>query len=65
MNTDEELARARQRIALLEEALEESVQLQSHYAMLLNMYDGGKRIGFADAQAWIDRLHKLKEVLAK
>lgn len=37
-------------------ALEESVALQSHYAMLLNMYDGGKRIEFSNAQEWIDRL---------
>src|SRR6266568_2680863 len=37
-------------------ALEESVKLQSHYAELLNMHDGGERRGFQDAQAWMDRL---------
>jgi len=37
-------------------ALEESVKLQSHYAGLLNMHDGGERKQFADAQAWMDRL---------
>lgn len=37
-------------------ALEESVKLQSHYAELLNMHDGGGRIGFDDAAAWIARL---------
>jgi hypothetical protein len=37
-------------------ALEESVKLQSHYAQLLNMHDGGERKGFADAHAWVDRL---------
>jgi hypothetical protein len=27
------------------EALRKSVELQAHYAMLLNMHDGGSRIG--------------------
>jgi hypothetical protein len=40
----------------LRTALEESVKLQSHYAELLNMHDGGRRIGFANADAWIARL---------
>ena len=39
-------------------ALEKSVELQSHYAKLLNMYDGGKRIGFKNAYEWITRLRK-------
>jgi hypothetical protein len=39
-------------------ALEESVKLQSHYAELLNMHDGGSRIGFKDGQAWIARLRE-------
>lgn len=42
----------------LARALEESVKLQTHYAELLNMYDGGKRIGFNSADAWIDRLRE-------
>ncbi len=43
-------------------ALKESVNLQSHYAGLLNIYDGGERIGFVDAQAWIDRLVECKKI---
>jgi len=37
-------------------ALEESVKLQSHYAGLLNIYDGGERMQFASAKEWTDRL---------
>ena len=37
-------------------ALEESVKLQSHYAELLNQYDGGQRISFKDADDWKYRL---------
>jgi hypothetical protein len=43
----------------LEDALEQSVKLQSHYAKLLNAYDGGKRRGFASAQQWMDRLKEI------
>ena len=39
-------------------ALNESVKLQSHYAELLNMHDGGQRIGFKDGAAWIRRLRE-------
>jgi hypothetical protein len=39
-------------------ALEESVKLQSHYATLLNMHDGGERITFTDAEAWLTRLRE-------
>jgi hypothetical protein len=46
-------------LAGLMHALEESVKLQSHYAALLNSYDAGKRIGFADAAAWVSRLAEL------
>ena len=42
-------------------ALEESVKLQRHYALLLNDYDGGKRIPFESAEAWMERLRALKE----
>lgn len=44
----------------LHEALDESVRLQSHYAALLNQYDGGGRMVFPDADAWIQRLRDLK-----
>jgi hypothetical protein len=40
----------------LRHALDNSVALQSHYAGLLNMHDGGQRMVFADAEAWIARL---------
>ena len=40
-------------------ALEQSVQLQSHYAFLLNSYDDGKRLTFKDAQEWLARLDQL------
>jgi len=43
----------------LREALEKSVSLQSHYASLLNMHDGGERIGFKNAEAWIARLEEV------
>ena len=39
-------------------ALEESVTLQSHYASLLNDYDGGKRRQFETAAAWMTRLRE-------
>ena len=41
-------------------ALEESVKLQSHYAGLLNQYDNGERKQFSTAKEWIDRLNSLK-----
>ncbi len=40
----------------IQNALEESVKLQSHYAKLLNAWDGGQRIGFKSAKEWIQRL---------
>ena len=43
------------------EALEESVKLQSHYAAILNQYDGGKRICFPSVDAWLDRLKEMKK----
>ncbi len=45
----------------LEDALSESVKLQSHYASLLNQYDGGERMQFATADAWVERLALLKK----
>ena len=50
---------ALRRVPEIWNALEESVKLQSHYAALLNQYDGGNRIGFADAEAWCNRLDEL------
>jgi hypothetical protein len=47
-------------IERLRYALEESVKLQSHYAMLLNMWDGGERMQFDSAQVWLDRLASIQ-----
>lgn len=41
-------------------ALEESVKLQSHYANLLNMHDGGERMQFETAHDWLDRLRVVR-----
>lgn len=41
-------------------ALETSVRLQSHYAFLLNQYDGGRRLTFASAAEWIERLRAVR-----
>jgi hypothetical protein len=41
-------------------ALEESVKLQSHYARILNGWDGGKRIEFVSADDWIERLYEVE-----
>ena len=43
----------------LAEALRESVLLQSHYARLLNAYDGGSRRSFATPEAWVERLREI------
>jgi hypothetical protein len=51
----------RVRVAQLEAALKESVELQGHYAELLNMHDGGQRLAFANGEAWLDRLAALKD----
>lgn len=42
------------------DALEKSVQLQSHYAQLLNAWDGGERLQFENGQAWLARLRSIK-----
>ena len=47
----------------LSRALDESVKLQSHYAGLINTYDGGARMVFLSIQAWLDRLSELKKKL--
>lgn len=39
-----------------ERGLEELVQLQAHYARLLNGYDGGQRTLFKNAEEWLERL---------
>jgi len=49
-------------VARLREALDESVRIQSHYAILLNEYDGGKRLIFKSSTEWIERLEALKDL---
>ena len=46
-------------------ALEKSVELQSHYAELLNGYDGGKRLMFSSVEAWMNRLAALAKLEGK
>ena len=45
----------------LEYALEESVKLQSHYAKILNGYDGGRRLEFQSTEDWMLRLRKIQD----
>jgi hypothetical protein len=52
--------RVKQVIDELMTALERSVELQSHYAGLLNQYDGGERLQFENAEAWVRRLYEVK-----
>lgn len=49
----DDIGRERDRLRV---ALEESVKLQSHYATLLNMHDGGERRPFDSVEAWLARL---------
>lgn len=47
-------------LQVLTNALDESVKLQSHYAEILNDIDGGRRMQFADHEAWMNRIMNLK-----
>ena len=58
--TCEEVTEKLNRAAVLEEALDASVKIQSHYAGLLNQCHGGERREFKTSQEWIDRLAMLK-----
>ena len=40
-------------------ALQESLNLQSHYAKLLNQYDQGERKVFKSPKEWIARLREV------
>jgi hypothetical protein len=51
----------RARVAELESALEQSVKLQSHYAMLLNDWDGGTRLRFDSVKEWLAKLAALAQ----
>jgi hypothetical protein len=46
----------------LHAALDALVALSSHYALLLNVHDGGDRQPVADADAWILRLYEIGEL---
>ena len=48
------------KIATAEHALDESVKLQSHYAKLLNMHDGGERMVFNSTEEWLARLASIQ-----
>jgi hypothetical protein len=45
--------------AELRRALRASLRLQAHYAQLLNQYDGGSRMIFADVPEWLARLREV------
>lgn len=49
-------------VQILMIALAESVRLQSHYASLLNMHDGGRRLEFPHATDWVMRLSVTGEI---
>lgn len=51
-------------IAELTTALDEGLKLQRNYATLLNMYDGGERMVFDSADAWIERLREIGKLTA-
>lgn len=60
MDEFSELNEVRDKVRFLLHALDESVKLQSHYAELLNAYDGGKRLSFPRTSDWLERLRKIK-----
>ncbi|MFA7709169.1 MAG: hypothetical protein WCX82_03470 [archaeon] len=37
-------------------AIKESVKLYSHYAVLFNQFDGGKRLQFCNSEKWVEKL---------
>jgi hypothetical protein len=57
--TEEEWTKMEAALFEMGAALEESLKLQSHYALLLNEYDGGTRMIFKTPEAWLDRLRTL------
>jgi hypothetical protein len=57
-----ELRSLREENGLLRKALDKSIWFQSHYAALLNQYDGGRRMSFVSGDAWIARLHDLEPI---
>ena len=48
----------------LQIALDESLELQAHYAKLLYTHDGGERIVFKNVAEWVARLRKIKKIKA-
>lgn len=58
--TGSDSARRLERYDEIRLALEKSIELQSHYAKLLNQFDGGERLLFVNADAWLKRLPTVK-----
>lgn len=44
------------------DALQESLKLQAHYAVLLNAHDGGERRTFSTVKEWLARLAEVTPV---
>ena len=57
----ERAQKAEEGLAYVNKCLDKSVELQSHYARLLNEYDGGKRMTFRNGDAWMIRLRQLEK----
>lgn len=55
-----EIEKLRNQLEIVTLGLRESVKLQSHYAGLLNIYDGGQRTVFQSSGQWLLRLAELK-----
>ena len=49
-------------IGKLKTALDISIKFQNHYANILNMYDGGERLTFANIYDFIARLKINEEI---
>jgi hypothetical protein len=56
-----ENAQLRRDIDRLRTGLSESLQLQRHYATLLNTWDGGQRITFDSVDKWLERLDTIRK----
>jgi hypothetical protein len=56
-----ENAQLRRDIDRLRTGLSESLQLQRHYATLLNTWDGGQRITFDSVEKWLERLDAIRK----
>lgn len=55
-----QLVRACEALGYVNKCLDQLCEMQSHYAALLNQYDGGKRMTFQNGDAWMTRLRFLE-----